>query len=255
MFFSFILSLSLICTQQVYFIPLVFKCSRNIFRLLTPRKIILMWHGSKSTLAVSSPFLSRSFSQPHTFLKLCLWSETLSLYCFWLNFHALTCFFSSSSSSSALVSLRYFHRCQCVCCSCTRFLPNQRRSATAESNWINVQTNKQTKNNGTKRIERTYTHSAYQLRLSNAKFITVKTLIYSNLLHNYYFTSCISIDNACDNTINPFHFLKQRHSYQAFDSSLLFSLSSSTKWCRFFRVLVYFHSFLIFGSSQPDICL
>lgn len=44
-------------------------------------------------------------------------------------------------------------------------------------------------------------YSAYLLRLSNVKFIKAKAIIYSNLLHNYYFVSDM---HATYN--NPFFF-------------------------------------------------
>lgn len=62
-------------------------------------------------------------------------------------------------------------------------------------------------------LTQTQTHmnlhqSAYQLRLSNVKFISVKALIYSNLLHNYYF--------VCDMHVTqqpPFFHSTQSHHY------------------------------------------
>lgn len=71
----------------------------------------------------------------------------------------------------------YFH-CSVYSCSCSMFFKSVRLQLTKIRlhKCANVWANK-----------RTRTHSAYQLRLSNVKFITVKALIYSNLLHNYYF--------------------------------------------------------------------
>lgn len=73
-------------------------------------------------------------------------------------------------------------------------------------------------------------HSAYLLRLSNVKFITFKALIYSNLLHNYYFRFW----HACDTTI-PFS--------SAFLSLLAVELLLSSNCFYFFFIFIYVFSF------------